>query len=546
MKCAIILKNKLKYYRSKFKSAIEDAEESLQINLKETEEVVKNLPEKERTEIRLLKDKKDDKKIKKISSKLLYLRNDFIVLNTFKANLENAIIELDNLIQSYDNDKVKNQISSISKLMKILNLLYSDKKIDIITFSDCLGMALYRNYQLLLKNRATAQMKHQDLCRKLGMYYNEDGSFTLNDNIEEYYKLMTQLEKISSAEFTYTELFFEKNKNNELFLAEQFTELLKDSNTKLLKKQKEKKESEAQRSVSKMNTTLDYNSLRYIREYYKKGKLIALPNNMQEFYEMLDRSGIGTKEKKNILNLINKQIKAMKKDSIFLHLDIDEINVYNQAKEILSLNQYNDPNYYILMELLRELDTALSFYDEFQNPEDLLSLDEEKSKIIEEIRKICLTYKNSDLITNNLIFLSGNDNQIFFEDDLNIIDKRIRKNIINLLKNKVIKENQQHFRKVMIEHTSFQLYEVFKNGGKIFFLELSEGIFLILGADTNEKGYQKIKNRLFKYQEIIKNIIKEIEDSQRKENLLIESENILNRLTNKSIDESRTRKRSNV
>lgn len=590
MQSSVILKKVLADYRNDFKRRLEMAKQILQEVLEKTEEEIKNNKAIKKRHLKLLstvgdsenvseyvihiiekylgsnnvisnfgnsinllaskfsnstdgKKEKAYREIKKVSSVLMDLIDQANNLELLISNLESAIKELNNLIQSYDNDKVKNETISIARLVRILNILYVNEKINVSTFSDCLGMAIYRNYYLLLKNRATDKMEYQNLCRKLGVYYNEDGTFTLNENTEEYFKLMTELESLELKARTFIELLLESSIINKLTFAEQFTELLKESNDEKIKKQKEAAEKESQKSVLEDVKTLDYDALKYVRKYYKNADLIAIPTNIPKFSEMLDKSGMSLQEKRYILNLINAQVRAAVKESILGRLDKDESIVYNRAKEVLALNQSNDSNYCALLDLIGELEAILSLYDDTKKEENVISLDEEKSMIIEKIKNICFPHQEKASTDNNLVFLKGNDNEVFFQEDLNQIDKRIRENIIPLLKNKVVKEKKNRFRKVYIANGTFQPFEVFNGSGKIFCLELHEGIYLILGAGINDKSYRTISNRVLKYYENIQGLIKDIKDPKKRESILVEEETILNSLLSLDVCESKARKK---
>lgn len=162
-----------------------------------------------------------------------------------------------------------------------------------------------------------------------------------------------------------------------------------------------------------------------------------------------------------------------------------------------------------LLEILKEIKSIKTLYLETNDIEDKLYLQEELATLFDKLAEL-LEEKEEKSNDNNLTFLTDKNGSCYFSDDVMELDKGIRKRAYDLLK-KIKVENAKNFSKVPIDF--FKVFQIFNNNIQILFLELDNGLYMVIGASIMGKKNTDIINRIInpvnrKYIEDIMTLIK--------------------------------------
>lgn len=102
--------------------------------------------------------------------------------SNYISKLETSIKKLQNYINAFDNDKVKNPIKDIEALfIELLRTNLTNEEINQI-----IGMLIYFNKEYFEKNDETINSVDKKILDTLYTYYNKDGSFKYNKNVDKY------------------------------------------------------------------------------------------------------------------------------------------------------------------------------------------------------------------------------------------------------------------------------------------------------------------------------------------------------------------------
>lgn len=458
-------------------------------------------------------------------------KNTDVELERFHEYLEECIkrlkgeyLKLQNIINAFENDKIKDPINDIQELIN--NMKFTTLTLKEI--NQIIGMAISFNSQYAKKNK-NHNIQDINIIHQLAEYYNLDGTFKYNEDVIRYQELLEMILSTDDIDFEiYNIINNTFNKINE-FTIDELVELLIESNRQLRKKKQEKEKTVIE--PSNKTEKEDRQALQELRKYYKNGKIIAIPENLEEFYKLLDQTSLDETEKKYIKNLINQEIAKIKSKKIDKYLSKEEIMLYQRAKELLnSFTSYSEDSF-ILKEYIEELQTILNMLEEESDEENKQYLLQEKEEVIEKLAEICNKYNEIIETPNNkLIFLLDKDFTPYIYQDINSLDQTYKKTILSLI-NKISPDNQTQFRKILSnESLPYTMHEVSSSKAHIAFVEIKPGIYIIIGAKVARNGYKELNNRLKINIDTIKKIAEMLKNEKVKEQLLKKNEELLENL----------------
>lgn len=448
---------------------------------------------------------------------------------------------LQSIINSFEEDKVKNPLP-IDDLLNVFLDAYCVEMFGIDDLSKFLGMVVVCNAKNLDED--------SNGCYKPFLeYYNADGTFKYNQDLATFKNILMNL-----CEFA-REIIRKKNENKnmrmvcetvpeiasefvgvkegkqELYekgylgfndLLMPFADLLDENNKKIETQVAPKNASVQQKVVAP-------EELDKLRKYYRNKKLVAVPEDMDEFLGLLDRCGLDETEIKYILDLIREVTVEENKDEIAKYLDGNDLIIYEKAKKILENIRYTDPDYYMVVDSFELLKPICGLLAETFD-EDLM---EEKKNIMLALNDFNNRHEKTEIISlNNLIFLDK-DKSTYLAHDLDKLGT-VPRNIGTLL-SKIKKNNQRNFRRVInsanLEYTP---YEVTSNGISIFFVEVDAGIYVVVGCASAGSAYKKIITRVSGACGALKEIEETVKNPKLRNGLLTKHEKIFDDYNSKT------------
>lgn len=433
-------------------------------------------------------------------------------------------ISTQKIINAFENDKVKEPIEDLSQLFNQFRFIsLSDKEI-----SRIIGLVILFNYKYAKKNK-NHKIERIDIINELVSYYNEDGTFKYNEDVLKYEKLMLDLVEAKSDSSKESEIYDHIFNNVKIFSIKKLMLLLAENNEKIKNTENETIELEVdnlQEEYSK--DPLDFEFLQELKKYYKNGSIIAIPENLDEFYKLLVDSNLDEKEKKYITSLIQEEIINRKNNVITNYLSEREISIYKRSVKLLDSFTYSSYDLYALKQYIEEMQTILSMLEvetDLENKEYLLS---EIPSIIEQLSLICDRYEEKDnTSTNKFIFLTNKNLVPYIYEDLESLDCSYKK-FVNTLISKIDKQNQASFRKILVNETlDYTMYEVISPKAHVAFVEITSGVYVIVGTDVTRSGYDKLVNRLKANQTTIKEFEQLIKNPETRNKILKENEDYL-------------------
>ena len=527
-KCIVMLKKRLAEYRVSYKELQDSINEinydwffnvkgRLNLSFEQMNELVAN-----------------------INHRLIFGEEEYKLIMSEKSTLEyklEALVAyikfLQSIINSFEEDKVKNSLA-IDDMLQVFLDAYCDGSFKIEEINKFLGM-------LVVCNAKTIDEKSSLYCKPFLEYYNEDGTFKLNKDINTFRNIIINLCDFASEEIRKKcededmhavcdvvpevfkdSIFIEEDKKDLHEREFAFREMLLlvvdllEKNNQLLENQS------AKRNVNVQQKIIVVEELDKLRKYYRNKKLVAMPDDMDEFLGLLDRCGLDENEIKYILDLISEQREEDNKDNIAKYLDGNDLIVYEKAKKILESIRFTDSDYYMVVDSFLALEPICELLAETFD-EDLM---EEKKNIMLALNDFNNRHEKTEIISlNNLIFLDK-DNSTYLAYDLDKLGT-VPRNIGALL-SKINKDNQRNFRRVItgsdLEYTP---YEIFSNGISIFFVEVDAGIYVVIGCASVGSSYRKIINRVRGTQVLLKEIEETVKNPKIRNKLLTEQEKFL-------------------
>lgn len=458
---------------------------------------------------------------KKTEQELEKLKIYYNAIKDFLEFIKTQQIITQNIINAFENDKIKDPINNMEELYQQLN--YTSLSIDEI--SKIIGMAIAFNTKYAKRNKKH-NIKNINIINALSVYYNLDGTFKYNEDTKTF-KDLIELLLINDS---YLNAVFEKlTKDFTTFSIEELVKLLETNNEKLRNSttllEETIKPKQTEIYTISPNTI---KALQELRKYYKNGTIIEIPKNLEAFNKILDETNLDDLEKKYIISLIDEQIANKKSMIISKYLTKDEQITYKKSINLLNSFTHSNSDTYTLKQYIEELQTILNMLETETNEEDKEYLLNEIPSIISELSLICdrYTIENKES-TNRFIFLLNKNNIPYITEDIDSLDSSYKKAIYSLIP-KINKPNESYFRKVLNnEELSYNMYEVTSQRAHIAFVEVDAGIYVIIGANIPRHGYKELNNRLKANQLVIKKIEEIVKNPETRNQILKSNEEYL-------------------
>lgn len=433
--------------------------------------------------------------------------NDF--LKTFKK-YKGYYNYLQMSINAFNNEKMISPLNDLYFLLLQLNFSYlSDEE-----KSRIFGMAIYFDSQYFLKHKNNS-IKDIDIICSLSKYYNEDGTFKYAEDVEEYSNLLDEFSE-RNKKFLFSN--FIEIPSDQHQILKKFISLLKSNNEQL--NQNPVSSTNSDSSISSVNIEYNKELMDELHKYYKNGDLVALPEDIYAFYDLLDKLDLPLQEKKYIYGLIEEKLTKIKNNPILKYLSEEERDIYLNSLDLFSSFKYTNADFYLLKQYIEELKAISSMLDEELSTEDIDYLLLDIPKIIYELKKILDIYRPQKTLTSNkLIFLTDKFGIPYISADINSLDNSYLKQVSKLL-SKLPLLNKNKFKKVMSENLPYSLYSIQGSGLGLTFVELDSETYLIVGTDLLKNGYKKSSNRLKLNKNLVDSIMLSIKNPDKRDELL--------------------------
>lgn len=474
----------------------------------------------------------DNNILTKISSKKRKIESIDELLRVFHSftdfynYLKSQYIQTRDIINAFENDKIKDPINNIGDLFA--QIKYTDLTTEEI--STIIGMGISFNSQYAKKNK-NHQIQHLEMIDALSKYYNPDGTLKYNEDILSFNFLLKSLDELCYNE---TELLYRILNRKQMHFCNDIVILLERNNEKLRDSQPPIESiDKTPKSVSDNMSPKTIKALQTLRKYYKNGTIIEIPENLDEFYATLSLCELSEEEQRYIINSVNEKIANNNLLTKSSFLTDSEQRTYQTATNLLDTFSYSNGDAEVLKQYLEELQTILQMLESESNEENRQYLLNEIPDIIEQLSLICSRYTITDeKSTNRFIFLLDKNGIPFIFNDMENLEQTNQKAIYPLM-TKIHQDNQSQFKKVMFnEPLSYNMYEVLNRRAHLSFVEVDAGIYVIIGADIPRNGYKELNQRLKANQLAIKRIEEAIKNPETREQILKSNEEYAEVFTN--------------
>ena len=433
---------------------------------------------------------------------------------TFVNTGKSLYAKTQSIINAFENDKIKEPINDLNDLVNYLRLApLSTEEINTL-----LGMTIYFNNEYAQKNK-NHKIKNIELIQKLSNYYNKDGTFKHNEDINTFKSSLNTLLEESISWENIPGLFLPTEINlNDL------VNLLIESNKQVNNNIDNIQETNINTNIETIINEETKIALQELRKYYKNGSIIQIPENIEEFYKILELSGLDNYEIKYIKHLINNELEKNKKQINIL--TINEQVIYEKSINLINTLDYSNNDIYELKKLINELQDIFELSKLSTTKEDNEYLLNNAKNIINKLANICAKYEQQKISesTNRFIFLLDKDNTPYIHNDIDSLDPSYRKIIYSLIE-KINNTHQQSFKKVLHqEKLPYNLMTVYSPKAYVAFVEISYNKYILIGANIARNGFKEIINRLLSNQNTIKDIENKIKNPEFQNNILTNNE----------------------
>lgn len=406
------------------------------------------------------------------------------------------------VINCFDNDRIKYPVD-LKLLYTVLTLLKTEGVlIDDKVLNECFGMAVYYNNQLLDKNN---KIGNREFTREMSAFYNADGTFTSKFDIEKFKEMLlmftSNLSFIPSAILArnladdMVSYYFKMHLSLDIAKMADYLKNVKVDNNTLIKKNKK--------------------ALIELKEYYNKGKLKKLPEDLNQFEILLNKCNISDEERKEIFKLIDEAL-------------LREYYGNGKLKKIpTDLNQFES--------LLKRLNI-----DEKEKRYILNLIDEANQQSIsdgltESVDSNPLA-KNEDKV--NILFL-GEESSCFINDFLEF-DNGVKDNFSSSIFGKINDLMKPRFKRVLTqEKISYNLYYVSGSSFSVYFIPVDTNTFIVVGCSVLGFDFDKMISRVINSADSIYELECTLLDDEERDNLLSRHESILHDITD-TIDQNKS------
>ena len=432
----------------------------------------------------------------------------------------NGVIKMQSLINAFDNEKCICYVKDIYTLLLALVSFVATKKLSTAEATQILGATIYFNSKKSRKNKGDS---NEVFYKELERYFNYNGTFKYCEDLEGLYYNLKGLFNNHKGFSEFERICMEYKSEDFAFdISNLYLDFYRDYPTYL--------DNETDKKVIPTFRLSDE-----VRKYYKDGKLLSIPEDIDAFLEELYKSNLSGQEIKYILSLI-RLAKSSEHKSIMKSFYTDfELELVSNAGIALENMKSYEGNYYEIKEILVELQTLESMFADGVSGDDEAFILEEKDAYVKRLHELITPKEEQELV--NIAFLKDSNGVSYFHKDLDDIDKSLRKRCTSLL-SKINNDGKKYFRKVYpSEALSMDIYEVLNPDVHIIFTEIPGNIFLIIGVSTTGNNYREITNRLVnkENQRNILDIIEAIKDENVKKNYLLEQNAMIPSFSDKRV-----------
>lgn len=447
------------------------------------------------------------------------------------------IIVCQNLIRNinrcFENNNVKMPIDTIAGLLSICMTCESLTAHDI---HQILGMAIhYNNY-----GKRKDEVRPHKVVQALGKYYNKDGSLIPNTDIQDFEYLWFVIAKEAQSIILVEIAGLPKALEISLFPSIFKDELI--SCNWAAEEEKAQKAKGQNQSIANEDI-VSREDLNELYQYYKNSEIIAIPPNFVEFKTLMTRCRLDEKEQTLIMDLINRKLAEAQKDQTPYYLTDEQRKTYDESAAILERIRFTDDRYYEIVTLITELKEAVELLIASTDDEEKEYIKDEIEVIISRLEDINVAFNERERIsTNNLLFLCDNDGTPYLAGDMQRVDNGIQKYFAHL-KNKINKENQSNFRKILGgEDLEYTPYEVRNHEVHIFFVEIDAGIYVLVSGDIVNGSYKESIQRIRQNTAVLQQLEAAVKNPATRNQTLLEHEQHLHLLSKDPVGVARKRK----
>lgn len=435
-------------------------------------------------------------------------------------------------INAFDNDKIKAPINDVEAFY--CNLLFTTLSLE--EFSRVFGMVIAYNSSYA-KKHVNHKIKNIDIINKLALYYNMDGTFKYNIDINNYKELMNSLlgDGINKVKETFLIAGYFS-----VITIDELASLLLLESFRISNAKEDIHDEVFDASTNRIKEKEDRTFLLKLKKYYKNGEIIALPDDLDLFYEELDNSCLDEQEKIFIKKLISKELLERNKQDRFRYFSDRERRIYDRAIGLVySLNK-NNADVWKIKEYLDELEVMLDLINENCLSDDITDLLREFLDIIGQLDVICSKYEEVGIDNfNRYVFLLDKNNVPYILEDVNKIDSSYR-NFVRILISRIVPDNSAKFKPIKNNiKLKYLMHEYLASGLHVAFVEIN-GIYVIIGVGRAGTYYDEFLKRLRNNTQGIRDMELLIRDVNKRDTLLSDHSKYLDMLdSNKAVSKVR-------
>jgi len=422
------------------------------------------------------------------------------------------------IINGMDNDKIINYIDLERLLAHLI-----DSELSYESTLKIFGMVA--GFDMLYIDKYGAKDQENDLfVELLRCIFGTDGNLLLSADSEKFKNILEKI--LFKYLLFYKQLeedgkiptgFFKRVENNSETLINAWCHLLRINNAKKELSEIVIEHLEEEASLTGLNPIISREPIESLKKYYKNGELIEVPDDLGAFTHLLSECKIDDNEKKYILKLIDEAKKS--EENILKYLDEKDRKTYENAVTLLNRLNHTDGDYYILIQLLNDLKTVGDMLEEVNTQEEKEELFLEAETVLYDLKNILCKYTKEAKCENNIMFLLNENEVPYLKKDSDNLDGSFYKMVCSGIR-KIRKENQGNFRLVMTnDNIPYRTYDILSSKVHISFIEIDSGVYLIIGVDAVNQGYENIVRRV---------IYNEMEI--RKLEMLVKNDNTRNRV----------------
>mgnify|MGYP000831416321 CR=1 FL=1 len=329
--------------------------------------------------------------------------------------------EEQSLINAMDNERVTGYIVNLDFLLNALQMAMYEEALSVSEAMIIFGSAVYNNNKFAKQNN---DERNKEAVKRLAQYFNCYGKFVYVKEpgaiVDAFGQFLALCRDLIEFENSSRDEAIDRNYNYDTVqfcsdIVNAYFDFWNDFERPLERNDSEKKE------VTYTN---------HLKEYYRNGVLIKVPDNLDEFVLLLKEENIPDNEQRHILELVRIAMEKQRKALLSCFYIADDEVVIKTAQEVLDNASNKGGNYYEIKELLEDIQSMESMYIEATSEEDKDYILEEKQTYIARLRDLVVPKEEIEPI--NIAFLRDSAGDSYFHKDLETIDKGLRLSLIHI------------------------------------------------------------------------------------------------------------------